>query len=217
VAEVVAILTMIVGNVLAMRQDNVKRMLAYSAIAHSGYLLLAFLLQINASTEEMAGNVQSIIFYLLVYGVMTLGAFGVVALTRENGQPLEDIGSFKGLAKESPAVALCMATFMLSLAGMPPLGGFFAKFMIFSNAVNQGFIAAAVIGILTSVASLYYYLRVVVAMYMSPANDSVSTEPAAKAEYVWGAALLIYVTGVATLLLGLLPGVVMNAWMAGGQ
>lgn len=213
VAEIVAILTMIIGNLLAMRQDNVKRMLAYSAIAHTGYLLLAFLLNSQASGGNMVANLESVVFYLLAYGVMTLGAFGVVGLLRENGQPLEDIDSFRGLGKESPGVALCMATFMLSLAGLPPLAGFFAKFMIFRDAVNQGFIIAAVIGILTSVASLYYYLRVVVAMYMSPVGEAAPAQP--KVEYSWGASLLIFLAGAVTLLLGVLPSVIMNAWAAG--
>jgi NADH-quinone oxidoreductase subunit N len=206
--EALAVLTMIIGNILAMRQTNLKRMLAYSGIAHTGYLMLSFLLRPDAGSAVMADHLHSVVFYLFVYGIMTLGAFAVIGLLGDNGQPLEDIDSFQGLAKEHPGVAVCMAIFMLSLAGLPPMGGFFAKFMIFRSAVDQGFVVAAVIGVLTSVASLYYYLRVIVAMYMSPSNatEAGDAEPPARCQYAWGSNLLIYAAGVATLLIGMLPG-----------
>lgn len=215
---IVAVLTMIVGNILAMRQGSVKRMLAYSAIAHTGYLLLAFLVMpATGDSTAMGEHLKAVVFYLLAYSVMTLGAFGVVALVREDGRPLEKMEDYAGLAKEHPGLALCMAVFMLSLAGMPPLGGFFAKFLVFRGAIEQGIveeaqhgttiIAAAVIGILTSVASLYYYLRVVVMMYMSPANESAPPEgaEAARCRYAWNSHLLIYAAGLVTLAIGLMP------------
>jgi len=213
-----SVLTMLIGNLLAMRQSNLKRLLAYSAIAHSGYLLLAFLVvPHDHDGAAMNEHLKAVVFYLLVYGVMTLGAFGVVALVREDGRPLENMDDYAGLAKEHPGVALCMAIFMLSLAGLPPTGGFFAKFMIFRGAIEQGIIEqpqrqsmiilAAVIGILTSVASLYYYLRVVVTMYMSPSAATVAPEapPAARCRYAWAVNLLIYLAGLATLASGLIP------------
>ncbi|HYG77561.1 MAG TPA: NADH-quinone oxidoreductase subunit N [Planctomycetota bacterium] len=211
-----AVLTMVIGNILAMSQSNVKRMLAYSGIAHTGYLLLAFLIMPGHNdSATMDEHLKAVVFYLFVYGVMTLGAFGVIALVRENGKPLETIEDYAGLARQHPAIALCMSIFMLSLAGMPPLGGFFAKFMIFRAAIEQGsqhnqagFIAAAVIGILTSVASLYYYLRVIVAMYFSPAGEHGAEEAASApaCRYAWGTTMLIYAAGVVTLILGILPG-----------
>lgn len=202
----IAVATMAVGNILAMRQNSVKRMLAYSGIAHTGYLLLAFLMRDgDASSEVMAEHVKAVVYYLLVYGVMTIGAFGVVSLVREDGKPLETFDAYAGLSKENPGIALCMTMFMLSLAGMPPFGGFFAKFMIFRGAVSQGYVLAATLGILTSVASLYYYLRVVVAMYMSPAGEPHAKEavPSPVCRYAWSSSLLIYVAGAATLAIGL--------------
>lgn len=205
---VLAVLTMALGNLLAMHQNNVKRMLAYSGIAHSGYLLLAFLVDTKtrptAIAPEVTMHLQAASFYLLAYGVMTLGAFGVLSLMREDGRPMEKMEDFTGLAKEHPALALCMAVFMLSLAGMPPFAGFFAKFLVFKSAVSSGFAWAAVLGILTSVASLYYYLRVVVRMYMAPAGGEGEPAPA-RCRYAWTLNLLIYGTGALTLLLGLLP------------
>lgn len=203
----VAVITMALGNLLAMHQDNVKRMLAYSGIAHTGYLLLAFLLLPTSGAQTMGLHLQSVVFYLLAYAVMTLGAFGVVSLIREDGRPLETMDDFAGLAREHPALALCMATFMFSLAGLPPFAGFFAKFMVFRGAIEEGFVVPAVLGILTSVASLYYYLRVVVRMYMAPEvdPDAVGTLPDARCKYSWTANVLIYGAGLATLLFGLFP------------
>ena len=210
IVHVLSVATMLVGNILAMRQSSVKRMLAYSGIAHTGYLMLAFLIPTQAEASGLiAEHLQAVLFYLLVYGIMTLGAFGVVNLTRQNGQPLQEMDSYEGLAKEHPGLALCMTIFMISLAGLPPLGGFFAKFMIFRGAVEQGYVIAAVLGVLSSVASLYYYLRVVVAMYMSPSNEATPAADAAvpaRCDYVWGSNLLIYVAGLVTLIMGILPG-----------
>jgi NADH-quinone oxidoreductase subunit N len=215
---VAAVLTMVIGNILAMRQSNIKRMLAYSGIAHTGYLLLAFLVMPGANdAAAMNDHLKAVVFYLITYGVMTLGAFGVIALVREDGKPLENMDDYAGLAKEHPGIALCMGVFMLSLAGMPPMGGFFAKFMIFRGAIEQGaiqatqgnhsIIIAAIIGILTSVASLYYYLRVIVAMYMSPENATENPEGGepARCRYAWGSNILIFAAGVITLAIGIVP------------
>jgi len=210
---IISVATMIIGNVLAISQTNLKRMLAYSGIAHTGYLLLAFLIVPDAKTDGAAidEHLKSVVFYLLVYGVMTLGAFGVIALSRKDGKPMEELSDFAGLAREHPGIALCMAIFMLSLAGMPPMGGFFAKFMIFRGALeqnNRGINIGAVIGITTSAISLYYYLRVIVVMYMSPSNATAadeSTKPA-QCNEVWSSTLLIYAAGIATLVMGLMPG-----------
>ena len=206
-----AVLTMAIGNILAIRQTNVKRMLAYSGIAHTGYLLLAFLiLPANNDSAMMTEHLKSVVFYLLIYGIMTIGAFGVISLVREDGRALEDLDSYTGLAKEHPAIALCMSIFMLSLAGMPPLGGFIAKFLIFRGAILQDEFMAATLGILTSVVSLYYYLRVMVAMYMSPSNatDSADAVPAARCRYNWPSNMLIYAAGALTLALGIFPGLI---------
>jgi NADH-quinone oxidoreductase subunit N len=209
-----AVLTMFVGNIFAMRQSSVKRMLAYSGIAHTGYLLLAFLIQPNdLGTQVIGDHMKAVVYYLLVYGVMTIGAFGVVSLVREDGKTLESFDNYAGLAKENPGIALCMSVFMFSLAGMPPFGGFFAKFMIFRGAVDQGHVLAAVLGILTSVASLYYYLRVVVAMYMPVTDHHTKESPSPVCRYSWGSSLLIYAAGIATLIIGVGLNLV-SGWMS---
>ena len=166
-----AALTMIIGNFAAIRQLSIKRMLAYSGIAHTGYLMIAFATW--AHTASISGEAfgrprqEAMIFYLLVYGIMTVGSFGVLTLARDRqGRQLETFQQLAGLARRQPLVALSMTVFMVSLAGLPPLGGFVAKFLIFRDAVQEGLWALAVLGIITSAVSLYYYLRVPVYMYM---------------------------------------------------
>lgn len=202
-----AVLTMAVGNFMALRQENVKRMLAYSGIAHTGYLLLGFLVSPNADGIMLADQLQNAVFYLLAYALMTLGAFGVVGLVREDGRRLERLEDFAGLSKEHPGLALCMAMFMFSLAGLPPFAGFFAKFLVFKSAVDAGYVLPAVLGVLTSVASMAYYLRVVRAMYVDPVRATKPGEApvGARCRYSWTTNLLIYGAGLATILLGLFP------------
>lgn len=201
-----AVVTMAVGNFVALQQSNVKRLLAYSGIAHTGYLLLALLVTKQTGAAGIEEQLHAVAFYLLSYGVTTLGAFGVVSLIREDGRTLENLDDFNGLAKEHPALALCMAAFMLSLAGLPPFAGFFAKFMVFQSAIENGFVLPAVLGILTSVASLYYYLRVVLRMYM-PEEDVAL----ARCKYAWTSNLLIYAAGAAVFILGVLPNLVLGS------
>jgi NADH-quinone oxidoreductase subunit N len=213
--SVMAVLTMAIGNIFAMRQTSVKRMLAYSGVAHTGYLLLSFLLhEGDVSSATIDAHTRAAAYYLLVYGVMTIGAFGVISLIREDGRPLETFDDFTNLAKENPGIALCMSIFMFSLAGMPPAGGFFAKFLIFRGAVEQGYVVPAVLGILTSVASLYYYLRVIVKMYM-PATDhhAKEEEHGMATRYSWGSSLLIYAAGIITVIVGLGMNTI-NGWLS---
>lgn len=163
---VLAVLTMVLGNVVAVVQLNLKRLLAYSSIAHAGYLLIAVASAQSATLMEPATS--SLLFYLLIYTLMTLGAFGVLLVAEGKGENLSmtDLG---GLAIRHPWVAAAMAIFMISLAGLPPTAGFFAKFYVFSAAIQAGELGLALIGVLTSVVSVYYYLRVVYYMYMRPA------------------------------------------------
>ena len=197
-----SVITMVVGNLVAMQQNNVKRLLAYSAIAHAGYLLLGFLVApAGLAPAVREAHLGGVAFYLLAYGVATAGAFAVTGLARADGRPLEEIRDYAGLSRERPGLALCMAAFMLSLAGLPPLAGFFAKFVIFRGAVAQGFVVPAVLGVLASVASLYYYLRVILAMYMAAEPEPRLAPCRAGAS----ARALIYGAGLATLALGLAP------------
>jgi NADH-quinone oxidoreductase subunit N len=163
-----AALTMIVGNVMAVIQSNVKRMLAYSSIAHAGYLLIGFVV----ATPEAR---SAIVFYLLAYVFMNLGAFGVVVSLARSGRENELIDDFAGLAQVRPGLAAAMTLFLVALAGIPGTAGFVGKFYLFSAAVQGGFIWLAIIGVLTSVVSVYYYLQIPIVMYMrDPLGEEVA-------------------------------------------
>jgi NADH-quinone oxidoreductase subunit N len=155
---VLSALAMTVGNVTALLQGDIKRMFAYSSIAHMGYVLIAFV------TFGEVGR-ASIIFYLTVYTLMNLGAFGVIsALSRGRGD-LAEIEGYRGLGYERPAVAFFMAISLLSLAGMPPTGGFVARFYVFGAAIESGYIFLVMVGVVNSIIALYYYLRIIAMMY----------------------------------------------------
>lgn len=158
--------TMIVGNVLAVRQTNIKRMLAYSSIAHAGYILVGVL---AAGTQNSELSRGAVIYYLFAYTFMNLGAFALVIwLGRSGGREYLNIGDYAGLSREQPLAAAAMAVFMLSLAGIPPAAGFFGKLYLFLGAVQSGLVGLAVLGLLASVVGVYYYLNVIVAMYFRP-------------------------------------------------
>jgi NADH-quinone oxidoreductase subunit N len=157
-----AVISMTVGNLVALRQDSIKRMLAYSSVAHAGYALMGFL--------SFEGGAEATTFYLVVYSFMTLASFGVVLLvsTGTSRQYESDsIESFRGLGWSNPLLGLIMVLAMLSLAGIPPLAGFFGKLYLFSAVVAQGYIWLAIIAALNSAVALFYYLRVIVVMYFS--------------------------------------------------
>jgi NADH-quinone oxidoreductase subunit N len=157
----IAVATMTLGNITALVQDDVKRMLAYSSIAHAGYILIAFVIGDQFSSA-------SILFYLLVYTFMNIGAFTVVILLGQKDAANTGIECYAGLAGRHPLIALAMTLFLLSLAGMPPLAGFMGKFYILSAAIKAKYYWLAVIGVLNSVVAVYYYLRVVMYMYFRP-------------------------------------------------
>jgi NADH-quinone oxidoreductase subunit N len=171
IVSALAVLTMIFGNLLALPQKSVKRMLAYSSIAHAGYLLVGVISAAVAGGREKA--LAGILFYLAAYSATAIGAFAVVgAVERRGEEPGEawDVQRFAGLAARRPALAFAMAVFLLSLAGIPPTAGFVGKLYIFQAAIGAELYGLAVLGILTSVLGAYYYLRVVVYMYMRPAE-----------------------------------------------
>jgi NADH-quinone oxidoreductase subunit N len=200
VAWWLASLTMIWGNIAAIRQSNIKRMLAYSSIAHAGYILMA--LTAAANNEIASSAVSAAVFYLFAYMFANLGAWAVVVtLEKKDGQGLE-IRDFAGLSKRHPGLALAMAIFMLSLTGVPPTIGFVGKFTLFTSVVDAGLVWLAVIGILTTLISAFYYLRVVVYMFMQEG------EPETRSE-VW-LNLTVAFTAVATVILGLFPEFVLN-------
>lgn len=195
---VLAVLTMTLGNLLAIVQTSVKRMLAYSSIAHAGYLLIG----VVAGNE--AGG-QALLFYLLTYAPMTLGAFGVVMALKKGDQDHEGYGDYAGLGWKRPFLGMAMALFMLSLAGFPPLAGFAGKFYLFRSAVVEGYTSLAVVGALNSVLSVIYYLRVIVLMYMEEGGVEGKSFGAAPCLY---AAIAISVIG--TIYLGLLPATALD-------
>ncbi len=160
------LLTLILGNLVAIVQTNVKRMLAYSSIAHAGYALIGLVVAGWGGAGVSAGGVSSMMLYLAVYAFMTLGAFSMVAILRRGGEEGEDLDDFTGLAKRHKGAALLMLLFMVSLAGIPPTAGFIGKFYLFMAAVNAGLTWLAVVGLIFAAVSAFYYLRVVMVMYM---------------------------------------------------
>ncbi len=190
---VLAVATMTLGNLLAIAQSSVKRMLAYSSIAHAGYLLIGIVVG-----EEWGG--MSLLFYVLTYAFMTAGAFAVVTSLSDGETPRENYSDFAGLGYQRPFLALAMALFMLSLAGFPPLAGFTGKFYIFRAAVLAGHTPLAIIGVLNSLLSVVYYLRVIVSMYME--EGGVPAKSFTQSPYLY-LALGLAVAG--TLYLGILP------------
>ncbi|MCX5860642.1 MAG: NADH-quinone oxidoreductase subunit N [Deltaproteobacteria bacterium] len=154
-----AVLTMILGNLAALTQENIKRMLAYSSIAHAGYILVGMVAGKEAGTA-------AVLYYLLAYTFTNLGAFAVVALVGRKGEANVLIDDYRGLARVHPLLALVMSIFLFSLAGIPPTAGFVGKFTVFSAAINTGYIWLVIIGVLTSAASVFYYFRVIMKMYM---------------------------------------------------
>ncbi len=201
VAAILAALTMILGNFAAIPQANIKRLLAYSSIAHAGYLLVGVVAAGTASAINI--SVSSVVFYLLAYTVANLGAWAVViAVERVEGEGVK-LEDYAGLAKRHPVLALAMAVFMFSLTGLPPTVGFVAKFAIFRAALESGYLWLVIIGVLTSVFSAYYYLRIVVMMFMRDGEATANLRPTLN--------VAVGVTAVATLVFGLLPAPLL-AW-----
>ncbi|MDA8174741.1 MAG: NADH-quinone oxidoreductase subunit N [Nitrospiraceae bacterium] len=200
---VLSILSMVAGNILAIAQTNIKRMLAYSSIAHAGYALLGI---VTFSPDGLA----SMMNYLLIYAFMNIGAFTVVIMARVEGQGGEEIQDYAGLSRRSPFVAFLMLLFMFSLTGIPPTAGFMGKFYIFSALINAGYTWLAVIAVVMSAVSAYFYLRVVMYMYMKEPLESATPDVADAAASApglkpYGARFAVLLAGIAVLLIGILP------------
>ena len=189
---VLAALTLIVGNVVAISQSNIKRMLGYSSIAHAGYILIAVAASVNSPN-----GISSALFYMFAYLFTNLGAFAIViAMEHKQGEGVM-LDDYKGLWKRQPLVAMAMAFFMLSLTGVPPSGGFTAKYYVFGSAIEAGLTWLAVIGVITAVVSAFYYLRVVYLMFMFEGKAEAILKPALVTALV--------ITVVVTFLLGVWP------------
>jgi NADH-quinone oxidoreductase subunit N len=197
----IAALTMILGTVVGVAQTSVKRMLAYSSIAHAGYLLVGLI------AANSAGK-AAILFYLVAYAVTNLGAFGVLAALSSQDRPHDDVRDFAGLGKDRPGLAAMLTVFLLSLGGFPPTAGFVAKWAIFNAAIQEHLVSGqsnlvwlAIIGVLTSVVAVFFYLRIVVMMYMSE-EKAPAHRPALPPLAATGLAIAL----IAVFYFGILPG-----------
>jgi NADH-quinone oxidoreductase subunit N len=206
-----AILTMTIGNVAALAQTNIKRMLAYSGIAHAGYILVA----LASGTPRLGiplpavSGVDAAVFYLIAYTFMNLGAWMIVLALGRAGEERLNISDFSGLSSRHPILAAAMALFLLSLAGIPPTAGLMGKWLVFSAAIQQNLIPLAIIGVLNSAISLAYYLRVIAVMYTRPADSAVPLLPVSR-PLAFGIAVAV----IGVVVLGLAPTFTL-AWVQG--
>jgi len=205
--EVLSIVTMTVGNFAAVTQSNVKRMLAYSSIAHAGYVLIG----IVAAGAGYPRGVTATLVYLMIYSFMQLGAFAVVVLLRRRDVIGDELKDFSGLHFRAPFAAFAMLLFMLSLGGIPPTAGFMGKFWLFSAAIEAKYYWLAVIGVLNSAVSLYYYVRIVVFMYLK--RETIGSEPTATPALVTALGVAV----AATLILGIYPRLLFEVADASAQ
>ncbi|MFY9618331.1 MAG: NADH-quinone oxidoreductase subunit N [Pyrinomonadaceae bacterium] len=205
---IMAALTMTIGNVVAIVQNNVKRMLAYSSIAHAGYALVGFVAA-GAATDsaQRSAAVTAVIFYLLTYAVMNMGAFAIVTIIARKGDRRNEVEDYNGIGFSSPVLAFSLSIFLLSLLGMPLTAGFMGKIMVFSAAVNQGYVWLVVLGVLNTAISAYYYLRLIIVMFFRERTGA--WEPPRVPASV-AVALILTILGV--FYLGLFPGRVINAF-----
>jgi len=184
--------TLLIGNLVALVQDNFKRLLAYSGISHAGYMMLAIL--------SLQGSTDSALFlYSVGYAVASLAAFAI-AITVFKATDTESISGFNGLAKKNPFLAACLTMAMLSLAGIPPFAGFFGKYFIFSEAFRNGYEQMVFLAIISSIIGVFYYMKVIVAMYSKPANEF-------EIKPTFSYQMVIVVCLILSLVLGLYPGV----------
>jgi NADH-quinone oxidoreductase subunit N len=204
---VLSILTMTVGNVVAIAQNNVKRILAYSSIAHAGYAMVGFVAAGAATNiEQRDSAIAAVIFYLLTYAVMNIGAFAVVQVIARAGDRRTEVEDYNGIGFQSPLLAFSLALFLLSLFGMPLTAGFIGKVMVFRAAVDRGFYALVVVGVLNTAISAYYYLRLVIVMFFRDRTTAWIAPPVPAS-----IALTLIVTAAGVLYLGLFPDRVIDA------
>src|SRR5438445_1450657 len=223
VVAILAALTMVVGNFIAVVQQNIKRILAYSSIAHAGYIMVGMVAALHpASDANRQEAIAAVLFYTLAYTVTNLGAFAVVLAFRRvppegrvMGEEVLDLDDYAGLGLKYPALGAAMTLFMVSLAGLPPTAGFLGKLYLFRAALGAGRTGLVIVGVLTSVVSVYYYLAVIVRMYMTTPSPAAAETEARPAGHL---SLALALTAALTLLLGIVPGRVLdqaqNAWNA---
>ncbi len=209
---VIAILTMVVGSVLALTQTDIKRMLAYSSIAHAGFILTGFV-GTQTATESEISSLQAVLFYLVTYGFMTIGAFAVVTVVRDAGGEATHLSRWSGLGKESPVVAAVFAVFLLGMAGIPLTSGFTGKWAVFASALSGGAWPLVLVAVVMSAVAAFFYVRVIVLMYFS---DPVGEGPTVTMPSVL-TTIVIAVGFAATVALGIVPGPVLDLAAAAGE
>jgi NADH-quinone oxidoreductase subunit N len=195
VLQVIAILTMTVGNISAIVQDNIKRLIAYSSVAHAGYILIG-IIAASASKSPDAGSAT--LFYLISYSVMNIGAFAVVSIFEKEERGHLTVTDYAGLGYRYPLLGIALSAFMLSLAGIPPTVGFIGKFYLFAAALKEGYLWLAIFGVVNSLISVYYYLRILIYLYMKDEMYEVRAIPSNSARFV------VVVSLVLTIVMGIL-------------
>lgn len=194
---VISVFSMLFGSIVALSQNNIKRMLAYSSISHAGYILIGL-------TSGSIAGVAGVVFYLTVYTFMNLAAFGIIAIIEGENETNLEINSYSGLSSRKPMLAAMLAITLFSLAGIPPLAGFFAKYYIFIAAIKSGYTWLAIVGVISSVISVYFYLRVVVVMYFKEPEESVNIF--ASRTGIFG----VIISVIVIILFGVIPGSLLN-------
>jgi NADH-quinone oxidoreductase subunit N len=194
---VISVLSMLFGSIVAIAQNNIKRMLAYSSISHAGYMI------IGLAAGNHAG-IAGIVFYLTAYTFMNLGAFGIISLIEGSGETNLDLNSYAGLSEKNPMLALLLSVFMFALAGLPPFAGFFGKYYVFISAVKGNITWLAIVGVISSAISVYFYIRIVVLMYFRDSQSGFSIKNSS------AGMLAVIISFMLVILLGIIPGSVIN-------
>jgi NADH-quinone oxidoreductase subunit N len=208
IIAVLAVLTMTLGNVVAIVQKSIKRMLAYSSIAHTGYIMIGVAAFTNAAVpEKQKEAIGSVLIYAAIYTFMNMGAFGIAIWLQNKGEGIDE-ENFNGLGSWAPIPALAMAVCMFSLTGLPPTGGFFGKFFVFRAAIDNGYTWLAIVAALNSAVSAFFYLRVIVAMYFRPAPEGIK-ERAQPTGALFMSTAMLAVIGV-IIFMGIYPGPVID-------
>ncbi|MBA5869458.1 MAG: NADH-quinone oxidoreductase subunit NuoN [Nitrospira sp. CR2.1] len=200
---IICLATLALGNLVAIVQTSIKRMLAYSSIAHAGYALIGVVVAGGHRGDGTGGGFASVLLYIAIYSFMTLGAFALIGMLRKEGQESENIEDYAGLAKREPLAAFFMLVFLVSLAGIPPTAGFIGKFYIFMAAVNGGMTWLAVVAVVFAAISAFYYLRIVMVMYMREPEGTVASQSRLETSPALSFVLACALAGV--VLLGLFP------------
>lgn len=200
---IICLATLALGNLVAIVQTSIKRMLAYSSIAHAGYALIGVVVAGGHRGNEAGGGFASVLLYIAIYSFMTLGAFALIGMLRKEGQESENIEDYAGLAKREPLAAFFMLMFLVSLAGIPPTAGFIGKFYIFMAAVNGGMTWLAIVAVIFAAISAFYYLRIVMVMYMREPEGTVASQSRLETSPALSFVLACALAGV--VLLGLFP------------